>query len=279
MSVAEEEDEFRFEQKEFRYIADLVKNQTGIVLADHKKNMVYSRLVRRLRALGLRNFEGYCALLEGNRASDEMGNFINAITTNLTRFFREPHHFEHLSQKMKEQFENSPAGTRIRIWSAGCSSGEEPYTIAMAVSATLDKLAKHDFRILATDLDTSMVSHAARGHYEARDIEGIPDALRRRWVSQSADGGFAVKAGLQQHITFKKLNLLHKWPMKGKFDAIFCRNVMIYFDNPTKDELLRRFHDYLAPGGWLYIGHAETILEQRDRFIPMGKTIYQRAGS
>ncbi|WP_417671633.1 CheR family methyltransferase [Roseibium sp.] len=280
VAVAQEEREFHLDDKEFRYLADLVKKQTGIVLADHKKNMVYSRLVRRLRALQLAGFDEYCALLESKRSNHEMGMFINAITTNLTRFFREPHHFDHLAEQLKTQFEDAPTATRIRIWSAGCSSGEEPYSIAMTAADSLPRLAAFDFRILATDLDTSMVSHASAGRYELRDSDGLSKVHLAKWTMRERGGnGFTVKPGLRERITFKQLNLLHEWPMKGKFDAIFCRNVMIYFDGPTKDRLLDRFADMLAPGGWLYIGHSETILEQRDRFTPMGKTIYRKAGS
>jgi chemotaxis protein methyltransferase CheR len=280
--VAEKEQvrEFRFRKQEFRYLADLVKDQTGIVLADHKMNMVYSRLVRRLRALQLDSFETYCGLLEGDAAGDELGLFINAITTNLTRFFREPHHFEHLAEKMREQFDDAPIATRIRIWSAGCSSGEEPYSIAMTMAESLKRLSSCDFRILATDLDTSMVDHASAGQYQLSHSEGLSKARLAKWAVQERDQNtFTIKPGLRDRITFKQLNLLHGWPMKGQFDAIFCRNVMIYFDGPTKERLLARFYDQLVPGGWLYIGHSETILDQRDRLIPRGKTIYQKAVS
>ncbi|WP_153770466.1 protein-glutamate O-methyltransferase CheR [Labrenzia sp. CE80] len=278
-AAAQEADrEFSFNEQEFRYLADLVKTKTGIVLADHKKNMVYSRLTRRLRALKLESFEAYCSFLESGDCEDEMGMFINAITTNLTRFFREPHHFDHLAEKMAEQFENAPTATRIRIWSAGCSSGEEPYSIAMTMAESLKRLSAYNFRILATDLDTSMVANATAGRYRLQDAEGISKAQLAKWTIQDRGRNeMTIKQGLRDLITFKQLNLLHDWPMKGQFDVIFCRNVMIYFDGPTKDRLLKRFHSCLAPGGWLYIGHSETILDQRDQLIPMGKTIYRKA--
>ncbi|WP_417688312.1 CheR family methyltransferase [Roseibium sp.] len=277
-AVAEKEREFRFNDKEFRYLAGVVKDHAGIVLADHKKDMVYSRLARRLRALKLSSFEDYCALLESEGAADEMGMFINAITTNLTRFFREPHHFEHLAEVMPRKFQNAPTATRIRIWSAGCSSGEEPYSIAMTMAECLPRLAAYDFRILATDLDTSMVAHAARGVYRMSDADGLSKTRIGKWtLRERAADSIAMNPVLKERITFKHLNLLRDWPMKGKFDVIFCRNVMIYFDGPTKDRLLRRLSDHLVPGGWLYIGHSETILDQQScHLVPRGKTIYEK---
>ena len=279
LAIADQQDrEFRFRKEDFRYLSSLVKSQAGIVLADHKMNMVYSRLARRLRQLQLSNFEEYCRLLEEDQNGEEMGLFINAITTNLTRFFREPHHFDHLAEQLKDRFQAAPPRTRVRIWSAGCSSGEEPYSIAMTAADCLPRLHSLDFRILATDLDTSMVAHGAKGEYPLRGTDGLSKAqLAKYTLPDRQHEAFTVKSTLRDRITFKQLNLLRGWPMRGKFDAIFCRNVMIYFDGPTKDRLLQRFHEMLVPDGWLYIGHSETILDNPGLWVPMGKTIYRKA--
>lgn len=271
--------EFRFEKSDFDYLADLVRRNTGIVLADHKQDMVYSRLVRRLRELGLSTFKAYCELLEQPGGSAELGKLINAITTNLTRFFREGHHFEHLAQTTRDHLAKTRGRSRFRIWSAGCSSGEEPYSIAMTMGEYCEALRHHDFRILASDLDTDMVARGSAGRYMLKDADGLSKGQVTRWTTPvRGTGEIQMKPALREMIVFKQLNLLGPWPMRGKFNVIFCRNVMIYFDGPTKARLLERYHDALVPGGWLYIGHSETILEQRHLFEPMGKTIYRKAG-
>ena len=272
--------EFRFEKREFDYLAALVRKNTGIVLADHKQDMVYSRLVRRLRELGLDSFQTYCEYLERPEGAVELGKLINAITTNLTRFFREPHHFEHLAETTKKAVSDLKGRGRYRIWSAGCSSGEEPYSIAITMSEHCNGMLGHDFRILATDLDTDMVARGHNGRYLAKDAGGLTKGQMSRWATfDKASGEITMKPELREMIAFKQLNLLGPWPMKGKFNAIFCRNVMIYFDGPTKSRLLTRYHESLVPGGWLYIGHSETILEERHLFEPMGRTIYKKVGS
>ncbi len=279
LAFVEDRREFAFTTEDFNFLAGLVRASTGIVLADHKANMVYSRLARRLRELGLTAFEDYCAVLKGPGRDEEIGFLINAITTNLTRFFREPHHFEHLATKVLPAFAKARSGTRLRLWSAGCSSGEEPYSIAMTLADTLPNLPALDARILATDLDTSMIARAREGVYPASSVADLDTGRRDRWmVPASTRGSYSIDASLRDRITFNKLNLLGPWPMNGRFDAIFCRNVMIYFDGPTKDELVGRFADLLAPGGWLYIGHSETILDQRSVFEPVGRTIYRKVG-
>lgn len=273
--------EFPFSNKDFKYLASLVYEQTGIVLKDHKMNMVYSRLARRLRELKLSSFKEYCNLLQGSGGDAELGSFINAITTNLTRFFRESHHFDHLKDTVfREAQENSlrTGNNRLRIWSAGCSSGEEPYSIAMSLSASFPKLRTWDARILATDLDTSMVGRGRSGRYPANDIDAVPTELQRRYFTVGSDRKHVTAADqLRNMITFKQLNLLGPWPMKGSFDAIFCRNVMIYFDEPTKSKLIRRYAGLLKPGGWLYIGHSETLLDSQHIFELVGRTIYRKA--
>ena len=279
LDVAEQR-EFPFSVKDFKYLAKLVHEQTGIVLKDHKMNMVYSRLARRLRELHLSSFKEYCGLLQGEGGDQELGSLINAITTNLTRFFRESHHFEHLKDTVfrEAQEEAMKSGkNRLRIWSAGCSSGEEPYSIAMSLSAAFPRLGSWDARVLATDLDTTMVARGRSGRYPVSDMETVPASFQKRYFSTAADRSQVIaNEQIRKLIAFKQLNLLGSWPMQGPFDAIFCRNVMIYFDEPTKFKLIRRYHSMLKPGGWLYIGHSETLLDAQDVFELTGRTIYRR---
>jgi len=279
-ATAADEREFPFSTDEFRFIASLVYDRSGIVLAAHKKDMVYTRLARRLRALRLPSFRDYCALIQGDRGAEETTFLINAITTNLTRFFREGHHFDHLKQTvLRELAEHPSQSRRLRIWSAGCSSGEEPYSIAVSLADGLPRLAQWDARILATDLDTSMVEKARAGIYPAAALTGVSDQILARHFEHqrgAEDLPRRVSEALRRLITFKQLNLLGPWPMKGPFDAIFCRNVMIYFDAPTKTELVRRYAELLKPNGWLYIGHSESLLDGQSRFRLKGRTIYQK---
>jgi chemotaxis protein methyltransferase CheR len=282
--TAEGAREFAFSNEEFEYISSLVYDRSGIVLASHKKDMVYTRLARRLRMLGLKSFRDYCALIQSERGSDEIGPLINAITTNLTKFFRENHHFEHLRQVvLRDLAELSVRGEkkRLRIWSAGCSSGEEPYSIAITAAEGFGNLAQWDARILATDLDTSMVAKASAGVYPDQALTEVSSAIRLKYFEREcgeADERWAVVDRLRRLIAFKQLNLLQLWPIKGPFDAIFCRNVMIYFDGPTKTELVRRFAGLLKPRGWLYVGHSESLLDDQSSFKLNGRTIYRKIG-
>ena len=273
--------EFPFTPADFRTIVEIVYERSGIVLAAHKQDMTYSRLARRLRALGLRSFRDYCELLQGNNGGAEVGFLINAITTNLTKFFRESHHFDHLRDHVLRPCADTPNGQkpRVRVWSAGCSSGEEPYSIAMTAMALQKDISRNwDFRILATDLDTSMLKKAKSGTYPRSSLESVPKGMRERFFErkpQDPDSVLVVQAA-QQLITFRQLNLLGPWPMSGRFDVIFCRNVMIYFDAKTKATLIDRFHGQLADGGWLYVGHSESLLDHQARFKLRGRTIYQK---
>jgi len=259
-------------------IAKLVKQQTGIVLGERKRDLVYGRLARRLRTLHCDAFADYCRLLEAPDGEAERRMMVNAITTNLTHFFREAHHFEHLSGVVLPGIVQSrgAAHGRIRIWSAGCSSGEEPYSIAMSAREALGDAAGWDLRILATDIDTDMVARAKSGRYDADRVGTIPPALRQRYVRPGANGTVDMADSLKSLIVFNPLNLLEPWPMRGPFDAIFCRNVVIYFDAPTQRALIERFADQLVPDGWLYLGHSETLFRTSSRFQHLGRTIYRR---
>lgn len=269
--------EFRFNQQDFKFLSQLVLKRTGIVLAEHKRDMVYSRLARRLRALKLEGFNQYCELLQGNGGEEEMANLVNAITTNLTSFFREAHHFEHLrNEVLAPRFERPDTEKRIRIWSAGCSSGMEPYSIALTLANTDKNWMKWDARILATDIDTNMLDRGKKGEYPAEHYEAIPPTYRSYVIQDKKNSRIQMQDSLRQRINFNYLNLLDTWPMKGPFDAIFCRNVVIYFNKDTQRILFNRMAELLKPNGWLYIGHSENLFKVCDRFQLRGRTIYRR---
>jgi len=279
---AEKAREFNFTGADFRFIRELVGERTGIMLSENKRDLVYGRLSRRLRELGLSRFRDYCGLLEKGD-SEEMVQFVNAITTNLTSFFRENHHFEFLGKTLLPSLmqqkckDNSPR--RLRIWSAGCSTGEEPYSIAMVLKEVLGRDDKWDARILATDLDTKVLEKASGGVYEQQRVEGLSKARQQRWIkkgSGSNEGKVRVSPELQELITFKQLNLMNDWPMSGPFDLIFCRNVVIYFNKPTQQVLFDRYAELLAEDGHLFLGHSETMFQKTDRYRLIGKTIYQK---
>lgn len=273
--------EASFTDKEFDYFAALVYEKSGIVLGRHKKNMMYTRLVRRVRDLSLASFPAYCAFVKGPTGEQEIGALINAMTTNLTRFFREDHHFDFLKSTIVPASmadARKHGQSRIRIWSAGCSSGEEPYSIAITLQKALPAIRQWDARILATDLDTNMVARAAAGIYPDEAIDALPAGLRNGHFEpvDGDPGKMRVVEPLRSLITFKPLNLLQPWPITGPFDAIFCRNVMIYFDGPTKAKLVARLTELLKPGGWLLIGHSETLLDHQAHLKLVGRTIYRR---
>ena len=269
-----DEREFAFSESDFRFLSNLANKRTGIVLAEHKKDMVYSRLARRLRALGLTSFSQYCELMQGEGADDEIGNLVNAITTNLTSFFREGHHFDHLRDQVLTPMVAAKQN-RLRIWSAGCSAGMEPYSIAMTVKSIFGDSKNCDAKILATDIDTNMLKTGAAGEYAAEQLENIP-ATYLSDVQKNDKNRIQMSGDLREMIAFKPLNLLESWPMKGPFDAVFCRNVVIYFDKPTQTKLFSRIADLIKPDGWLYIGHSENLFKVCDRFELVGRTIYRK---
>lgn len=268
--------EFPMSNKNFDEIKRIAYEITGINLTDQKKNMIYSRLARRIRANGLNSFDQYCALL-AQANSGETTEFINAITTNLTSFFREGHHFDFLQETVFPELLRKNASThRVRFWSAGCSTGEEPYSIAMCLKEKMP-ISSWDIKLLATDLDSNVVAHGKAGVYNLDRTDGIGDSRKKRWLLKAADAkSVRMKTELQDLITFKQLNLLHDWPMKGPFDVVFCRNVVIYFDKETQRTLFDRYANILAPGGYLFIGHSENLHKVSDRFKSVGRTIYQK---
>ncbi len=270
--------EFSFSGRDFVTIAKLVKVFAGISLSERKRDLVYGRLSRRVRALGLDNFAAYCAYLESPAGDSEIGEMVNAITTNLTGFFREPHHFEFLAKEVLARLARSKPSVkrRLRIWSAGCSSGEEPYSIAMTVCNAVGINAGWDTRILATDIDTQMVAVAQAGRYRPEKCASIPVSMRQLFVEKGDGNSVQMADSVKSLITFRALNLFDPWPVKGPFDAIFCRNVMIYFDMDAKRELFDRFANILAPGGVMFIGHSENLYQISSRFCHVGRTTYRR---
>ncbi len=276
MSLVEREFEFRTE--DFRFIASLVHAKTGIVLADHKEDMVYARIARRLRSLNLRSFRDYCALLERDHAGEEIGNFVNAVTTNLTAFFREGPHFTHLGEVLRAMAKNPPPNRRVRLWSAACSSGAEPYSMALTCLENIPDIERWDLKILATDIDTKMLAKAQGGLYSQDEAAPIPPSLRQKYTVGGADGQVTMKPAVQKLITFKQLNLIEPWPFKGPFDAVFCRNVVIYFNKDTQKVLFEQMAARMNPGALLYIGHSESLHGISQKFLLGGKTIYQRVG-
>jgi chemotaxis protein methyltransferase CheR len=266
----------RMSDRQFDFFRDLAKAQAGIILPDYKRNMVYRRVSKRLAALKLRDFGAYQEFLLAPENAAEIEFFVNALTTNKTEFFRENHHFEHLAAVVLPGLvRRQDTGRKLRIWSAGCSSGQEPYSIAMTLAEAIADLARWDAKILATDIDTQMIEHGRRGIYPATEILPVPLRLREKYIGMQANSGRMSEA-LRSLITFNQLNLHGPWPMKGKFDVIFCRNVIIYFDKPSQCELFDRFANLLADGGYLYIGHSESLYKVTERFRSIGQSIYQR---
>ncbi len=254
------EGEFLFTEDDFKKIAQILHSHAGIALAEGKAALVYSRLAKRLRSLGLRSFREYCALVEDKQGVDERQAMMAALTTNVTRYFREPHHFDHLRDVvMPKLVDRARRGGRIRLWSAACSNGQEPYSMAITVLQALPEAANLDVKILATDIDPNMVAEGRAGIYREDAVTPVPLDLRRKWFKKAASGAWEVADELRTLVSFKELNLIGDWPMKGKFDVIFCRNVVIYFDEPTQERIWSRFAPLLEPGGTLYIGHSERV--------------------
>lgn len=272
--------EFSFSDADFGHLVKLVKTETGIALSSHKKNMVYSRLAKRLRVLGFSRFDEYIRHLEDDASGEELGNFVNAVTTNLTFFFREHHHFEHLGKEViATMVRNPPTNRKIRIWSAGCSSGMEPYSIAMTVRHYLPQPERWDVKILATDIDTSMIRKGQRGVYPIEAFKDAPKGYRERYTEEVEEDGeicLRMKPEVREMIAFNHLNLLGEWPIRSAMDVIFCRNVVIYFDKETQRLLFDRYAKTLRDGSFLYIGHSENLSGVSDRFQLMGRTIYRK---
>ena len=274
-----EQGDLALTDREFARIQQRVYRVAGISLSDAKRTLVISRLHKLVRALGLSSFDAYVDHLERGGTAADAQDFVNALTTNLTRFYREDHHFEHLCRHVESLLANrprfSPDGRpRLRIWSAGCSTGQEPYTIALCLLAAFPELKRWDFRILATDIDTNVIAKAALSIYPEAELAGL-SPTRAGQLERLGDGTVRVPAAARELVAFRPLNLIEAWPVRGPFDAIFCRNVAIYFDKTTQGQVFTRFHALLAPEGFLYIGHSENLGSGAADFRLVGKTIYQ----
>ncbi len=271
---------------EFRKFRELIYSLTGIAMSEEKHSLVQSRLQRRLRYHGLTSFGDYYAMVGGAGADgDEIGEFINCVTTNTTSFFREPHHFDFVAKKvipeLADRVRRGEAKPKLRIWHAGCSSGEEPYTLSITLNKALSGRGEWDVRQLCSDIDTDVLARAESGIYPEDRVKGIPtDVLRGSFLRGKGeqDSLYRVKAHLREPLTFRQINLLDDhWPLQAgtKFDMIWCRNVVIYFDKPTQKKLFARYQERLKPGGYLFIGHSESLLGVSDAFESLGQTIYR----
>ena len=262
----------------YNRLRTIVYERSGIRIKDGKASMVASRIARRLRALNLRDELEYVQHLE-TTMEEEIVHLLDAISTNVTSFFREPHHFDLVREVFPRWLK---AGQRrFRFWSSACSSGEEPYTLAMTLleaAAEAGVRGSLDVKILATDISTEILSYAQEGVYEERRTQGVPPELRRRHFQQRSVAGepvYAVSPELRQMVVFRRMNLSQPpFPMRGPMDMVFCRNVMIYFDDPVKDGLMREFHRLLRPDGYLFVGHAESLTRAADRFSRAGSSVY-----
>ena len=270
--------EYAFTRRDFDFLRRLSNERTGIVVTDDKFDMFYSRLSRRVRALGLGSFAEYCDYLSDAANDDEMVQLVNAITTNLTAFFRENHHFEFLSQTaLPEAVARNRDDRRVRIWSAGCSTGEEPYSLSMTLEEQR-ALVGWDARILASDIDSNVLAQASSGVYTMSRVEGLSQERLKAFFQKGKGmqtGKARVKQVLRDRIDFQQINLMESLSVERQ-DLIFCRNVIIYFDKETKTRLVQKFADVLVDGGYLFIGHSESLYKVTDRFELIGNTIYRK---
>ena len=269
--------EFEFTERDFEAVRKLIYQRAGISLSPQKMDMVYSRLARRLRATGTKRFEDYLALLRNGGNEAEWEAFTNALTTNLTSFFREQHHFPILAEHLAAR-----RGQQLVIWCCASSTGEEPYSLAMTAVETFGSFDV-PVSILATDVDTSVLRKGEAGVYPAERVERVaPERVRRFFLrgSGTQEGQVKVRPELQRMVTFRRLNLLDTaWTVRGPIDAIFCRNVMIYFDKPTQAGILKRFAPLLQPDGLLFVGHSESLFHVADTFRLRGKTVYEKVAT
>jgi len=272
---------FEFRDKDFRFICELVAEQAGITLNDGKRELVYGRLAKRLRALELETFSQYCDVLKDEK-SDEVLHCVNAITTNVTAFFRENHHFDFMHSTVLPELgaASKKTGKRdLNIWSAGCSTGQEPYSIAMNLCEYKPLLDGWDIEILATDLDSMVLEQARSGIYRIDHLENVSLERRKQFFLKGKganEGSARIIPRIHNMIRFEYLNLIERWDIKHGFDVIFCRNVMIYFDKEMRQRLLLNFAQRLSPNGFLFVGHSESLSGISDVFEPVGTTIYRK---
>ncbi len=275
--------EYPLTRRDLADIAAMIYADAGIYLNDTKASLVYSRLSKHIRNLGLSGFKDYCALVSSEHGAAARREMLSHLTTNFTRFFRENHHFDHLRDEvLPGLIARAKSGGRVRIWSAACSDGQEPYSIALTVLALFPNAADYDFKILATDIDPKILAQARAGLYDDGALETVSAPMRKQWFQEVDAGGrrkHQISDKVKRLITFNELNLMAQWPFKGGFDVIFCRNVVIYFDEPTQVKIWSRFAGLLPQGGHLYIGHSERVSgEAKDQFDNTGITTYKFIG-
>lgn len=271
--------EYEFTRRDFDFLRRISNEHTGIVVTDDKFDMFYSRLARRVRALGLASFADYCSYLQAPQNGGELTELVNALTTNLTAFFRENHHFGFLaSTALPELVQRNGSSRRLRIWSAGCSTGEEPYSIAMVLAEQASRLRGWDARILASDIDSNVLAQARAGIYPLSRVENMPEARLKAFFHKgkgAQQGKVRVRDGIRQYLRFAQINLMSTLEVEPQ-DVVFCRNVIIYFDKETKRRLVERFADVIVDGGYLIVGHSESLYQVTDRFELVGNTVYRK---
>ena len=272
----------KISDKDFVRFCDFVYKRCGITLSENKRDLVHSRLAKRLRSLGLDNYGEYFEILYNGRDNEqEIVNLLDAISTNVTYFFREDKHFDFLVKTVIAELKSTKKDgleKKIRIWSAGCSTGEEPYSLAITFAENV-ALENRDFRILATDLSTNVLAHARKGVYDGERLRNVSGVLLKKYFSSSRDGSrFKVHEKLASYIKFARLNLMHDFPFKNRFDCIFCRNVMIYFDRQTQGQLVNKFSSFLNPGGYLMIGHSESLTNVNHDLVYVQPSLYRKKG-
>ncbi len=270
--------EAMLDEASFRRVRQLAERAAGLSIPESKRAMVQSRLSRRLRATGITAFGTYLDLVERPDGQEERNHMVSALTTNVSHFFRENHHFETFTAEVIPELQaRAASGAPVRLWSAGCSTGQEPYSIAMTLLSAWPEAAKSDVRILATDIDRPVLDRARAGVFDARQVSQVPDLLRQRYFRQTGSEMLTIVPLLQDMIAFRSLNLLDPWPMRQAFDAVFCRNVVIYFSEARQAQLWPRFRDSLRPGGWLFLGHSERVANPDALgLISSGVTTYRR---
>ncbi len=248
------------------------------MLVESKSSMISARLTKRVRALGLNSLDEYLSLLTSEKSDTELINFLSALTTNVSHFFREEHHFNAFRDKVIPEIrEKVTAGEKYRVWSAGCSTGQEIYSLLITLAENFREFEKYDIKFLATDIDPNVLDFAEKGKYSEAQTKGIAKDIRNEYFSIEPDGSIKISDKIKRRVLFRRLNLLSDWPMKSRFDVIFCRNVVIYFDEATQNKLWSKFQEKLNSGGWLFIGHSERI-QDSGRFClrPNGITTYRK---
>ena len=269
---------------QFKELGAIIRSLSGIALNENKRELVKARLGKRLRLLDLNSFDEYIERIHNDTTGREVTAMLDAISTNKTSFFREPDHFDFLRTGLLPRLTDTPAtrGRRLRVWSAGCSSGEEPYSIALCLKEHLVNFQQWNAKVLATDISTRVLAQATRGVYPAEELKAVGPHVRAKHfecVATRPEKLYRVNDSLRSLIHFARLNLMDDWPMTGPFDAIFCRNVMIYFDKPTQNQLIRRFTQLLAPGGILFVGHSESLTGVRHMLQYVQPTVYRKPES